>query len=112
MEIQIEFLGLKELPFQNLSIPFSIKEGLVSLKEVELVGPVFSGKMTGDIRLRNPLTQTALHLNAKLSPGSAREPGSGIGDKNRTAPASGAANGPMVFRVEGTLQNPRIVWSQ
>ena len=48
LESQAQFLGVKEIPFQNLRISFAVKEGLLSLKEVDLVGPVFSGRISGE----------------------------------------------------------------
>jgi type II secretion system protein N len=105
MELPVPMFGLKELPFQNLQIFFSLKEGLLSLKEVELTGPVFSGRVSGDLRLRKPLEQSILHLSARLTPGS------GLTGSDRP-PLPAGRDGLMGARVEGTLRNPRISWGQ
>ena len=106
LESQLETFGLTELPFQNLRIFFSVKEGLLSLKEVELLGPVLSGRISGDIRLRKPLEQTLLHLTARLTPDS------GSTDRDRTTPFPAGKDGLTVVKVEGVLRNPHVSWGQ
>jgi len=106
LESQVQFFGLKEIPFQNLRISFAVKEGLLSLKEVELAGPVFSGRISGDIRLKKPLEQSLLHLTARLTPGS------GLPENEGTTPVPAGKDGLMVVRMEGMLRNPHLSWSQ
>lgn len=98
LESQVQFFGLKEIPFDNLRVSFALKEGLMSLKEVDLTGPVFSGRISGDIRLKKPLDQSLLHITARLTPGS------GLPDKEGTSP--------MVVKIEGMLRDPHVTWSQ
>jgi type II secretion system protein N len=106
LESQVQFFGLKEIPFKNLRISFTVKEGLLSLKEVELAGPVFSGRISGDIRLKKPLEQSLLHLTARLTPGS------GLPENEGTTPVPAGKDGLMVVRMEGMLRNPHVSWSQ
>jgi type II secretion system protein N len=106
LESQVQFFGLKEIPFKNLRISFTVKEGLLSLKEVELAGPVFSGRISGDIRLKKPLEQSLLHLTARLTPGS------GLPENEGTTPIPAGKDGLMVVRMEGMLRNPHVSWSQ
>jgi len=106
LESQVQFFGLKEIPFKNLRISFTVKEGLLSLKEVELAGPVFSGRISGDIRLKKPLEQSLLHLTARLTPGS------GLPENEGTTPVPAGKDGLMVVRMEGMLRNPQVSWSQ
>jgi type II secretion system protein N len=106
LESQAQFFGLKEIPFQNLRISFAVKEGLLSLKEVDLAGPVLSGQISGDIRLKKPLEQSLLHLTARLTPGT------GPSENEGTTPAPAGKDGLMVVRMEGLLRNPHVSWSQ
>lgn len=105
LESPVQFLGLQEIPFQNLQISFAVKEGVLSLKDVELAGPVFSGRISGDIRLRKPLEQSLLHLTARLTPGS------GLPDNGQTTSFAGGKEGTMVVRMEGILRRPQVSWS-
>ena len=106
LESQVPFLALKEIPFKSLRVLFSVKEGLLSLKELELAGPVLSGRISGDIRLRKPLEQSLLHLTARLTPGS------GLSDTGGAVPLPEGKDGLMVVRMEGMLRNPNLLWSQ
>ncbi len=106
VESQLPLFGSKEIPFENLRISFTMKEGLLSLREAELVGPVFSGRISGDLRLKNPFEQTLLHLTARLTPGSQPTANDGV----RAFPAG--KDGLMVVKVEGMLRNPHVLWGQ
>jgi type II secretion system protein N len=106
LESQVQFFGLKEIPFQNLRVSFAVKEGLLSLKEVDLAGPVFSGRISGEIRLKMPLEQSLLHITARLTPGS------GLPDQEGTTPFPAGKDGLMVVKMEGMLRNPQVTWSQ
>ena len=106
LESQVELFGLKEIPFENLRASFALKEGLLSLKEVDLAGPVFSGRISGDIRLKKPLEQSLLHITARLTPGS------GLPDQEGAMPFPTGKDGLMVVKMEGMLRNPHVSWSQ
>jgi type II secretion system protein N len=106
MELPVPMFGMNDLAFQSVRIIFSLKEGLLSLKDSELTGPVFSGRVSGDIRLRKPLEQSILHLSARLTPGS------GLAGGDRSVPLPAGRDGLMGARVEGTLRNPRVFWGQ
>ena len=105
----IDIPGMNEVPFNNLQMDFSIKNGMISLKKSEMDGPLFSGKFFGEIKLKKKIVESQLKLRGEMSLRPSAEKNQFIGQfierirKNK---------GPFIIKVEGTLERPIIFWSK
>jgi type II secretion system protein N len=107
LESHLDQLGLNDILFKSINIFFSVREGLVSVKESEMVGPFFSGTFSGEIKLAKPLARTVLNLTARMKPG----PGlAGNEQAGRFMAALGAGKGFLVIHLGGTLRQPFVSW--
>jgi type II secretion system protein N len=107
VETHLDQLGINDLLFKSMNILFSVKEGLVSVRESEMVGPVFSATFSGRIKLTKPLGRTLLNLTARIKPG----PGlAGNERAGRLMGALGPGSEPLVVKLGGTLHQPFVSW--
>jgi type II secretion system protein N len=107
LESHLDQLGINDIPFKKMNIPFSVREGLISVRESEMAGPLFSGTFSGEIKLTKPLARTLLKLTARMKPG----PGlAGSEQAGRFMAALGAGGEPLVIKLGGTLQQPFVSW--
>jgi type II secretion system protein N len=107
LESRLNQLGVNDIPFKSWNIFFSIREGVVSIKKSEMVGPVFSGTFFGEMKLTKPLARSLLKLTARLKPGpdlAANKPG------GRFMAALSAGREFLVIKLGGTLQQPFVLW--
>ncbi len=107
LESRLGQLGVNDIPFKSWNMLFSIKEGVVSIKKSEMVGPVFSGTFFGEMKLKKPLSRTLLELTARIKPGpdlaANKQAGSFMA-------ALSAGREFLVIKLGGTLQQPSVSW--
>lgn len=108
VDTQMDLAGLKAVPFETIRVPFALKEGVLTLKNVEMEGSMFSGTVSGEIKLNRIWGSSLLGLTARL------KAGPGLKDN----PLAGAllakiqkGEGQIVLKIGGTIQAPSMNWS-
>lgn len=104
VDTRIEALGLGTIPFDKLTLPLTVQNGVASLREGRLVGPVLTGEFEGQIRLQQKLQISPLQITATLRPGPSL-----AGDKPGGLP--GREDKPFVVRLQGTIGKPLFTLS-
>jgi type II secretion system protein N len=107
LESRLHQLGVNDIPFKSLNVLFSIKEGVISIRKGQMVGPVFSGTFFGEMKLTKPLPRTILKLTARLKPGPDLAANKQTG---RFMAALSAGREFLVIKLGGTLRQPFISW--
>ena len=106
---KIDIPGMNEVPFNNLQIDFSIKNGMISLKKSEMTGPLFSGKFFGEIKLKKKIVESRINIRGEMSLGP-------LAGKNQFIvqfiKKIRKNKGPFIIKMEGTLERPIIFWSK
>jgi type II secretion system protein N len=107
LESHLDQLAANDIPFKSIDIFFSIKEGLVSIRKGQMVGPVVSGTFFGEMKLTKPLDMTLLKLTARLKPGPNL---AGNEQAGRFMAALSAGREFLVINLGGTLRQPFVSW--
>ena len=101
--------GMESFPFESIRLAFTVQDGMVTLKDSEMKGPMFSGGLSGTIRLNEKIIRSSPQITVKMRPGPALE-------KNELARQFlgklSAENRPLIIKVGGTLERPSIAWSK
>jgi type II secretion system protein N len=107
VDTRMDVAGLKAVPFEMIRLPFTLKDGVLTLENVEMEGPMFSGTVSGQIRLNKVLGSSPLQLTARLK--------AGPGLKNN--PLAGAllakiqkGKEQIVLKIGGSIQAPSMNW--
>ena len=66
--LKAPFLGITDLVMDQTDAEFSVSRGSLRLKSLTFDGPMFEGKITGTIELRDPLAQSRLILTGHAKP--------------------------------------------
>jgi len=72
-------------------------------------GPMFSGRLSGEIRLQKDVAASLLSLTATMKPGTLLE-NNPLASQFLLKLRKG--NDPVILRLEGTLDRPSITWSK
>jgi type II secretion system protein N len=107
LESRLDQLGVNEIRFKTLKVFFSMRDGLLTFKEGQMVGPLFSGTFSGEMKLRKPLGTTLLRLTARMKAGPAL-----LGNERagRLMAALGGGSKVLAIKLGGTLQQPFLSW--
>jgi type II secretion system protein N len=109
LESRLDQLGVNEIVFKSLKVFFSMRDGLLSLKEGQMIGPLFSGTFSGEMKLRKPLGMTLLRLTARMK----AEPGlAGNEQAERLVGALGGGSKALTIKLGGTLRQPSVSWGK
>ena len=106
---KIDLPGMKAVPFESIKLAFSIKDGILALKDSEMDGPMFSGIFSGEVKLNQKIGESRLNITAEMEPGQLLKNHQLAGqflNKIRIG------NAPLVIKIGGTLEKPSIVWSK
>lgn len=99
--------GMERIPFDTMRVAVSMENGIITSKNSDFKGPMFSGNISGQIRLRESASTGTLDLKAEMTPGPLLE-------KNPVAveflKKIRKGSGPVIIKIEGTLNKPSIVW--
>ena len=109
VDTRIDLPGLKAIPFKNISLIFSIKDGTILLTKGEIEGPVFSGSISGNIILKKNLILSRFKLKGEM------RPGPGIEENKLVKQFIGGlrkGNNPVKINILGTFKRPSITWSK
>ena len=109
IDSRIDLPGLKTLSFESIKFVFSIKDGLIVLKNSEMDGPILSGSFSGEIKLKKKITASQLKIKAMMKPGpllANNQFASLFLSKIRKG------NNPININVLGTVEKPSIVRSK
>jgi len=98
--------GLETVPFSSIKVGFLVKDGRMTLSRSEMSGPMLSGEVSGDLELVKKLTKGRLKMEAKMTPGPSLK-NNPLAAKLLSKTLKG--DSPVVIRIGGTLENPRIV---
>ena len=99
VDTRVDAFGLRTIPFERLSLPLTVRNGVAGIKDGRLVGPVFTGSLEGQIRLLQNLQASPIQITASMRPGPSLKGGGG-----GNLPLPG--NTPVIIRLEGTIGKP------
>jgi type II secretion system protein N len=99
VDTRVDSLGFRTIPFEKLSLPFTVRNGVASLKGGQLIGPVLAGELEGQIRLLQNLQVSPLQITATMRPGPSL-----TGEKGGSLPMTG--DKPFVIQLQGTIGKP------
>ncbi len=108
VDTRMDLAGLESVPFDSIRLPFSIKQGQVSLNTVEMNGPMFSGTVAGHIRLEKKIGTSQLELTASLKPGPLLEKNPLAGPFLARIKKAGDR---VVLKLRGSIHQPSMSWS-
>ncbi|MFC1823010.1 type II secretion system protein GspN [Thermodesulfobacteriota bacterium] len=69
IDTRFDLPGMTSIPFKSLKVVFNLKGGMVKLDEGEMIGPMFSGTYSGEIRLNKVLQQSRINVLGEMTPG-------------------------------------------
>jgi len=106
VDTRMDLAGLKAIPFDLVRIPFTIKDGQLSLEKVEIEGPMLSGVLSGRVKLNKVVASSTLDLTARLK----------FGPLFYQNPLAGAflpkikeGSKEIILRIGGSVQRPTLV---
>lgn len=108
VETKLDLAGLKAVPFERLHLPFTLREGLVSIEKAEIEGPWFSGTVSGGIRVKKPIGTSTLDLNGRLKTGPGLESNPAVGPLLSRIRKTGDQ---IVVKLGGAVGSPTVTWS-
>jgi type II secretion system protein N len=106
--LKAPFFGISDLVMDQTDADFSVSRGNLRLKSLTFDGPMFEGKITGTIQLRDPFEQSRLMLTGNAKPRPEM-----IARLQETIP-QGLVNTQTLgtrglsFRVRGSIDNPDV----
>lgn len=105
VDTRFDLAGLKNIPFEVVRIPFTVKEGQLLLEKAEMEGPMLSGTLAGPIKLNKVFGNSTLDLTAKLRPGPLlhQNPMAGV-LLSRIKEGSKE----IVLKIGGSIKNPTV----
>jgi type II secretion system protein N len=109
IDTRLDVAGLKTVPFENIKSSFTIKDGVITLNNTEMDGPMFSGNLSGEIRLQKDLAASLLNVTARMIPGALLE-GNPLASQFLAKIRKG--KDPVVLKLEGSLGRPSVTWGK
>lgn len=105
VDTKFDLAGLKSIPFEVVRIPFTVKEGRLSLEKAEMEGPMLAGSLGGRVILNKELDNSTLELVARLKPGPllAQNP---MGTVLLSRINEGSNE--IVLKIGGSIRNPTV----
>ncbi|MBN1832924.1 MAG: type II secretion system protein GspN [Deltaproteobacteria bacterium] len=108
IELQKPVLDLNAVDFDEIWVKLTLKKRRVDLTHVELKGPNIYGTLTGTISIRKELMDSGLNLKGTVDPSKSLFEGSEGASVTVKLLGQTLGDGPLSFRVRGTLKNPRF----
>ena len=99
VDTRVEAFGFRTIPFEKLSLPLTVRNGVAGIKDGQLAGPVLTGVLEGQIRLLQNLQVSPIQITASMRPGPSL-----TGEKGSNLPATG--DKPFFIRLDGTIGKP------
>jgi type II secretion system protein N len=104
VDIKADAFGLRTLPFQKITLPLTIKNGISDLKSGRIISPLFGGDLEGQIKLHQDFQDAPLQVKARIRPG----PASHEGQAGKSPARRDRA---FVIELQGTIGKPLISWT-
>lgn len=108
IELQRTVLDLNAVDFDEVWVKLTLKKRRVDLTHVELKGPNIYGTLTGTISIRREFWDSGLNLKGTVDPSQSFLEGSEGASVTIKLLGQSLGDGPLSFRVRGTLKNPRF----
>jgi type II secretion system protein N len=108
IELQRAVLDLNAVDFDEVWVKLTLKKRRVDLTHMELKGPNIFGTLTGTISIRRELMDSGLNLKGTVDPSQSFLEGSEGASVTVKLLGQSLGDGPLSFRVRGTLKNPRF----
>lgn len=108
IELQRAVLDLNAVDFDEIWVKLTLKKRRVDLTHVELKGPNIYGTLTGTISIRREFIDSGLNLKGTVDPSQSFFEGSQGASVTVKLLGQSLGDGPLSFRVRGTLKNPRF----
>jgi type II secretion system protein N len=96
------------IDFNEVWVKLTLKKRRVDLTHVELKGPNMYGTLTGTINIRREFMNSSLNLKGTVDPSQSFLEGSEGASVTVNLLGQSLRDGPLSFRVRGTLKNPRV----
>ena len=109
IDTRINIPGMEAIPFKEIKLDFTIKDGIVVLNNSKIDGPMFSGNFSGEIRLNKGIANSEIKITARMRPGPLLENNQLTG-KFLARVMKG--NDPLIITVGGNLNSPNIKWGK
>ena len=108
IELQRPFLSFDGINFDEVWVKLTLKKRRIDLTHVELKGPDIYGTLTGTISLRRKFMDSGLNLKGTVDSSQSLFEGSEGASVTVNLQGQSLGDGPLSFRVRGTLRNPRF----
>jgi type II secretion system protein N len=107
-ELQKPILDFNTVDFDEVWVKLTLKKRRVDLTHVELKGPNIYGTLTGTISIRREFMDSGLNLKGTVDPSRSFLEGSEGSSVTVKLLGQSLGDGPLSFRIRGTLKNPRF----
>ncbi|MBW1802761.1 MAG: type II secretion system protein GspN [Deltaproteobacteria bacterium] len=101
--------GIKSVPFETIRLSFTLKEGVLNLKDSRMEGPMFSGDISGVVHMHKKMEKSTLNVLARMKVGS-------LPAGNKTAGKLFSKilkkGGRFTVKITGPVAAPSISWSR
>jgi type II secretion system protein N len=108
IELQRPVLDLNAVDFDEVWVKLTLKKRRVDLTHMELKGANIYGTLTGTINMRREFMDSGLNLKGTVDPSPSFLEGSEGASVTIKLLGQSLGDGPLSFRVRGTLKNPRF----
>ncbi len=108
VELQQPVLSFNAIDFDEVWVKLTLKKRRIDLTHVELKGPNIYGTLTGTISVRREFMDSGLNLKGTVDPSPSFFEGSEGASVTVRLLGQSLGEGPVSFRVRGTLKNPRF----
>ena len=108
IELQQPVLSFDAIDFNEVWIKLTLKKRRMDLTHVELKGPNIYGTLTGTISIRREFMDSGLNLKGTVDPSEGFFEASEGASVTVRLLGQSLGDGPLSFRVRGTLKNPRF----
>lgn len=109
IETTLDLPGLETVPFDTIQLAFRIRRGILSLEDGEMVGPMVSGRLSGEIELLRKVADSRIRIKAVLRPGPSllrNDPAGRFLDKVRKG------DEPIRIKIGGDFKRPTVALSK
>ena len=108
IELQKPVLDFNAVDFDEVWVKLTFKKRRIELIHAEMTGPNIYGTLTGTISVRREFGNSGLNLKGTVDPSQSLLEGSEGASVTIKLLGQSLGDGPLSFRVRGTLKNPRF----
>ncbi len=108
LEVVKPIIGINSVNFDNLLMNLLIEKGRVELREVEIKGREIQGSLSGNIILKEDISNSSLNIRGTVEPMGGLVSRLGSGSRSMKLLRRRLRNGRLSFRISGTFESPRF----